>query len=500
MISPMQVTPEVSSGPEAILMLVLYFILVMAIGVYFFKKSRESTGDFWIAGGNIPLYVQVFAYFAVTASAGSFFGFGGFAYAFGAAFSTMVVVAVCAGGLMMMITIAAPMRRSGVYTVPDYLKKRYQSTTVRLVAGIIFAVASWAYLVPQLTAAGITMEFVLPSLGYELGILVSVVIFALYVSLGGMWAVTWTDFIQGIMMFILTLLPLPIIFADMGVGGTLSGAMANDPTFAGNSAPYLMVLGIGFTWILAFLGLPQFGQRALASADAKTARRGFMWMNLLYISAFVLSAFFVAGAAMALEPNLATADHFYYAVLVEYTGPIVQGLGAAGLLAAVMSSTDALLVALSASVSHDIPESLDVGLTEQQETRLGTLVIWVGAFAAAYFAISPPGIIGIMTTIIAGGAASGLFPALAIGTWWKRANAPGAIASMLVGGGSYVVLFLGGYMPVEQSEVLVTVPLGVITFVAVTLATRRPTGEELQGFIQFHQTGDTPTKVVTDDD
>ncbi|SEH18081.1 Na+(or H+)/acetate symporter ActP [Natronorubrum sediminis] len=499
MLNPLQVTPEVSSGPEAVTMLVLYFILVTAIGVYFFRKSRESTGDFWIAGGNIPLYVQVFAYFAVTASAGSFFGFGGFAYDFGAAFSSMVVIAVCAGGLMMMVTIAAPMRRSGVYTVPDYMKKRYQSTSVRLLAGILFAVASWAYLVPQLTAAGITMEFVLPDLGYELGLFVSVVIFALYVSLGGMWAVTWTDFIQGIMMFILTLLPLPIIFADMGVGGTLSGAMANDPAFASNSAPYLMILGVGFSWIFAYLGLPQFGQRVLSSSDAKTARRGFMWMNLLYISAFVLSAFFVAGAAMALEPDLATADHFYYAVLEEYTGPIVQGIGAAGLLAAVMSSTDALLVALSASVSHDIPESLDMGLTEKQETRFGTVVIWVGALAAAYVAISPPGIIGVMTTIIAGFAASGLFPALAIGTWWKRANAPGAIAAMLVGGISYVVLFLGGFMPVEQSEVLVTVPLGVITFIVVTLATRRPTGEELQGFIQFHRTDDTPTTVVSDD-
>lgn len=495
---PAQVTPEVSSGPEAIAMLVLYFVAVVVIGAYFFKRSRRSTDDFWIAGGNIPLYVQVFAYFAVTASAGSFFGFGGFAYAFGAAFSVMVVTAVSAGGLMMMITIAAPMRRSGVFTVPDYLQTRYQSTTVRLVAAIIFAFAAFFYLVPQLTAAGITMEFVLPQLGYELGIMVSVVIFALYVSLGGMWAVTWTDFIQGIMMFILTLLPVPLVWAHFGVGGTLTAAMANDPTFASNSAPYLMFVGIGIVWIFAFLGLPQFGQRVLASSDAKVARRGFMWMNLLYIFAFSMSAFFVAGAAMALEPNLATADHFYYAVLVEFTGPIVQGLGAAGLLAAVMSSTDALLVALSASVSHDIPETLNMGLSERQETIMGTVVIWVGAFVAGIIAFSPPGIIGIMTTIIAGGAASGLFPALAIGTWWKRANAPGAIAAMVVGGGSYTILYFLQVMPAPQSEVLVTFPLGILTFIVVSLATRKPTGEEVEGFLQFHQE-DAPSVVVGDD-
>jgi len=148
-------------------------------------------------------------------------------------------------------------------------------------------------------------------------------------------------------------------------------------------------------------------------------------MNILYISAFSLSAFFVAGAAMALEPNLATADHFYYAVLTEYTGPVVQGLGAAGLLAAVMSSTDALLVALSASVSHDIPNSLNMNPSEKMETRLGSVIVWVGALSAGVVAFNPPGIIGIMTTLVAGFAASGLFPALAIGTWWKRANAKG---------------------------------------------------------------------------
>jgi Na+/proline symporter len=494
-----QVTPEVSSGPEAIAMLVLYFVIVIAIGAYFYRKSRQSTGDFWIAGGNIPLWVQIFAYFAVTASAGSFFGFGGFAYSFGAAFSTMVVVAVAAGGLVMMITIAAPMRRSGVFTVPDYLQTRYQSTSVRLIAALIFTAASWAYLVPQLTAAGITMEFVIPDLGYNVGVMISVVIFALYISLGGMWAVTWTDFIQGMMMFVLTLLPLPLIFADMGAGGVLTEAMANDPAFATTKAPYLMTLGVGLVWIFSFLGLPQFGQRTLASADAKTARRGFMWMNILYITAFSLSAYFVAGAAMALEPNLATADHFYYAVLTEYTGPVVQGLGAAGLLAAVMSSTDALLVALSASVSHDIPNALDMEFSEKTETRIGSVVVWVGALSAGVIAFNPPGIIGIMTTIVAGFAASGLFPALAIGTWWKRANAKGAIAAMAVGAVSYCGLYFGGVMPAPNSEVLISIPLGILTFVGVSLATRRPTGEELEGFLEFHSSGDSQTAVVSDD-
>ncbi|WP_254525710.1 sodium:solute symporter family protein [Natrinema caseinilyticum] len=480
------VTPEVSSGPLAIGVVLAYFAVVIGIGAYFYRKSRKSTSDFWIAGGQIPLWVQVFAVLSVTASAGSFFGYGGFAYAFGAAFGELVLVAVAAGGLFMMIFIAAPIRRSGVYTVPDYLKRRYQSDTVRLVAAVIFTIASWAYLIPQLTAGGITIDFVLPQLSYQAGVMAAALVFALYVSLGGMWAVTWTDFFQGIIMFLLTLVPVPIVWAQLGVTGTLNQAMAADPGFGSTKAPGLMHLGLGLVWILAFLALPQMGQRVLASDSDRTARRSFMYMNVLYIFSFTLSIFWVAGAAKVLEPNLANADYFYYAVLSSYFGPVMQGLGAAGLLSAVMSTTDALLVALSASVSHDIPKSLNVDLSERQETLLGVGVMWTGVIVAAVVAFNPPAIIGLMTTLVAGGAASGLFPALAVGTWWKRGNSYGAIASMIVGFLTYGILLFGDIMAVPYTEALVAVPLGLIVYIVVSLGTRRPTGDELAGFQEFH--------------
>ena len=484
---PLQVTPEVSSGSAAIAIVVLYFLLVVGIGGYFFSRSRESTADFWIAGGSIPEWVQVFCYYAVLASAGSFFGIGGFAYEFGAAFGVLVATAVASGGLFLMIFLAGPIRRAGVYTVPNYLELRYNSKRVRLIAAVIFTIGAWAYLVPQLTAGGITMNFVLPQLSYELGVVIAALVFALYVSLGGMWAVTWTDFIQGIMMIVLTLLPVPLILLEFGgVGGTIASALANDPGFAGSSMPGLSHIGVALVWVLGTLSLPQMGQRVLASDSDRTARRSIMWTIFLYITTFGISAFIVAGAAMAIEPNLATGDYFYYATLSEFFGPVVQGLGAAGLLAAVMSTTDALLVAMSASVSHDIPQIFDMDLTERQETILGVAVIWIGAGSAMFIAFDPPGIIATMTTLVTGGLASGLFPALAVGTWWKRANEWGAISAMIVGFVAYGVLLFGGFMAAPFSEALITVPLGLVVYVAVSLLTRRPTGDELAGFQSFH--------------
>lgn len=497
----MGTVPEVSSGPLAIGIVVAYFLLVIGIGAYFFGRSHESTADFWVAGGEIPEYVQVFAYLSVLASAGSFFGLGGLAYAYGLAFAELVTVAVAAGGLFTMIFLAAPIRRSGVYTVPDYLKKRYQSDRVRLVSALIFAIAAWAYLVPQLTAGGITLNFVLPGVSYKWGVVIAAVIFATYVALGGMWAVTWTDFVQGIMMTVLAIVPVPFLLMDFGsVGNILSAAIAVDPGFGGTTAPGMMHVGLAIVWILAPLGLPQMGQRMLASDSDRTARRGLMWMALFYIGSFTVSIFVVTAASKAIAPNLETADYFYYAILAEYTGPILQGLGAAGLLAAVMSTTDALLVALSASVSHDLPKTLNLELTDRQETWLGTAVIWIGALSATVIAFDPPAIIALMTTLVAGGAASGLFPALGIGTWWKRANAHGAVASMLVGFGTYGVLLGGDIMAVPYTEALVAIPAGLVTFVVVSLATRRPTAAELDGFKSFHEPGHTPEPEAVADD
>lgn len=212
-----------------------------------------------------------------------------------------------------------------------------------------------------------------------------------------------------------------------------------------------------------------------------------MWTNLIYAVIFSLSAFLLASAALAIEPDLSNSDWFYYAVLVEYTGPFIQGFGAAALLAAVMSTTDALLIALSASVSHDIPNGLEYELTNRQETLLGIATMWVGAGLAAFIALDPPAIIALMVTLVIGISACGLFPTVVVGTWWKRGTKEGAIASMVVGTVTYGVLLFGEFMATPYAEVLVAAPLGLVVYVVVSLVTPRPSDAELAAFRDMHE-------------
>jgi len=123
-----------------------------------------------------------------------------------------------------------------------------------------------------------------------------------------MWAITWTDSVQGSMIILLAILPLPIIFADFSIGGVLSAALAADPWFGGMKVPGLMHLGLMAIWMFAPLGLPYFGQRILSSDSNRTTRVSIMWMNAIYFIVFLLGMIFISAAAVAIEPNLANSD------------------------------------------------------------------------------------------------------------------------------------------------------------------------------------------------
>lgn len=499
-VTPLQVTPEIQGGPIAIIAVALYFVLVIGIGVFFYKKSSSSTEDFWIAGGEISTKVQLFAFVAVYTSAGSFLGYPGYAYGFGAPVALAILIGATVGIVLFAILLAGPIRRSGVYTLPAFLEMRYQSRTVRLVGAIIFGISAWAYVIPQLVAAAISFDFLFSGLGYAEGVIVTALVFAVYVSLGGFWAVTWADFIQGILIVVLALMPIPFILLDFGgVGTTISAGAEANSAFLGSALPISSLIGAGLVFIFSILALPQSGQRILSSKDDKTARRSLVGSAPVYVGAFTLSSVFVGGAALSFEPNLANPDFAYYVVMSEYFGPLLTGLGVAAILAAIMSHTDSLLIALSASISHDIPSTLQMDMSDRQEVILGQAAIWLGVITSALVALDPPGLLLELVTVVGGGIACGLFPAVALGTWWKRANGWGAISAMIAGFGLYGYLYFLVDIP-TYSEILIALPVGILAFVVVSLLTRRPTDEEMLGFATFHSESiEAPIESSPDD-
>ena len=232
---------------EAIIVM-LYLLFMIGIGLYFYKRARSSSSDYYTAGSNINTFVGAFAIAAAVASSSSLMGAVGsgvtlglpyfFAYAFGAI------------GILpfAMFLISGQVRRAGVKTMPDFFDQRF-GRSVQILSAIIVVLAMTFYMVPQLTASGLIGSYVL-GIDYIWAVIILGLGFTIYAALGGMWAITYTDLFQGAIMLLgVMVLAMFILFDHSGVFTLLSDALAVDPNFGDVTQPWMAYFGL----FIAFL-------------------------------------------------------------------------------------------------------------------------------------------------------------------------------------------------------------------------------------------------------
>ncbi len=139
------------------------------------------------------------AIMATLASGGSIIGVMGLAYSQGIPATLALFAGAVVGFPIASVLVARPLRNFGKYTITDFLAFRYPHAVMRFLVPILIVVSFTAYIVAQMKAAGIT-AFALLGIPYEVALTFSAVVFILYVSVGGMVAVTWTDVFQGTLM------------------------------------------------------------------------------------------------------------------------------------------------------------------------------------------------------------------------------------------------------------------------------------------------------------
>src|SRR3989304_5390984 len=168
------------------------------------KRVRGSGDEYWVAGRRVGTWVNAMAIMATLASGGSIIGVMGLAYSQG----IPATLALFAGALVAFppasLLVARELRNFGRYTITDFLAFRYPSQIVRTLVPILIVVAFTIYIVAQLKAAGITAETLL-GIPFEYALTLATLVFVIYVSFGGMVAVTWTDVFQGVLMLVVVL-------------------------------------------------------------------------------------------------------------------------------------------------------------------------------------------------------------------------------------------------------------------------------------------------------
>ncbi|WP_426998771.1 cation acetate symporter [Pseudarthrobacter sp. N5] len=399
------------------------------IGFYGLRISR-TTGDFYVASRTVRPWWNASAIGGEYLSAASFLGVAGLILLSGTD-ALWFPVGYTAGFLMLLLFVAAPLRRSGAYTIPDFTEARLDSKAVRRVTSLVVVVVGWLYIVPQLHGAALTIGITtgLPS---WVGSVAVVVVVCLTVVAGGMRSIT---FVQAFQYWLkLTALAVPVLFMVFvlsGNGPTAVSQAAVNPTGLPPAGPYQNI-SLLVALLFGTLGLPHVLVRFYTNPDGQSARRTTL-IVLGLLSVFYLLPTACAMAARMFAPELARNGQPDAVVLLlpgrligGTAGDLLSALVVAGAFAAFLSTTSGLVVSLAGVISQDVLGGSVRGF--RLAAVIAALVPLGFAFMTDSMALA--GSVGLVFAFTA----STICPVLLLGIWWRGLTDRGAISGMVTGG------------------------------------------------------------------
>jgi cation/acetate symporter len=467
---------EVSSG----IAVALVILGTLVLGIYGLRVSR-TTSDFYVASRTVPPRWNAAAICGEYLSAASFLGVAGLVLAYGVDM-LWYPAGFTAGYVIQLALVAAPLRRSGVYTLPDFAEWRLESLVVRRLASVMVVGIGWLYMMPQLKGAGLTLSTVAGTpLWAGAGVTAAVV--ATNVVAGGMRSIT---FVQAFQFWLkLTAIAVPAVFMLLVVNGTHGPAVSPGARWAlplrQGDHPLYVAYGLIVALFLGVMGLPHVAVRFYTSPDARAARRtSAAVVGLLGVFYLFPSVYGVLGRFRA--PDLLATGRTDTVVLIlpgrligGTAGQLLTALVAGGAFAAFLAASSGLTVAMAGVISQDVLLRGDV-----RSFRLAAVLASVIAFAGSLAIGNIP--LATVVQMAFATTASSLCPLLVLGIWWRRLTAAGAAAGLICGGGAAltaVLVAVGGGPANGWGHALLaypaawTVPLGFATTIGVSLLTRR---------------------------
>ncbi len=423
----------------------VYLAACIGIGIVASKRVLGSRDEYWVAGRRIGTVVNSMAIMAALASGGSIIGVMGLAYAQGIPATLALFGGAVVGFPLASILVAKPLRNFGKFTITDFLSFRYPHAVVRYLVPVLIVAAFTIYIVAQLKAAGITAEALL-GIPYNTALALATVVFITYVSVGGMVAITWTDVIQGfLMVLVVTGTALVLVWRVGSPFEIMSQATAVAPELGQvANRPVSGYLGYFIIWATAIPVIPHIVMRVFTAKDAESARLSLNLAMLVY-SVMILAAVLAIVPVGRIDfPGLQDADLLFLRVMETQFPPVIRGIAVAAVLAAVMSTTDALLLACSSAIAHDILGGFLRGRASERTlslVRVGST--WVIGIAALLWAFSPPELISEFYTAGVGVLSASLFVPTIAGLWWKKANLAGGVGAVVSGATVYILVQLG---------------------------------------------------------
>ena len=432
---------------------VLYIGIMMAIGVYYYRRTRNMS-DYFLGNRKLGAWVTSLSAEASDMSGWMLMGVPGFAYLAGLN-AGWIAVGIAIGTWANWHFVAARLRKytelaDNALTLPEFLQNRYHDTTnlLRIVPAIFILIFFVIYTASGFVSAGRLFETVF-GIPYEYAIFIGAGSVIFYTLVGGFLAVARTDFIQGILMFF-AILVVPICGTMASGGfertlaeiGSVQASMLQPLTKPDGSTLGAIELISLLAWGIGYFGQPHILVRFMAIRTSGEIRRAtHIAMTWVVLSLAAAVAVGMVGRVYLTEPLTGTASETVFLVMTnELFPPIAAGLILSAVLAAIMSTASSQLLVAASAFAQDFYRTLIHKDAEQSElvwiSRASVLVI---ASLAVFLGFNPNSFILDMVSYAWAGFGAAFGPAILMSLFWKRTTRNGVIAGIIVGGVTVLV-------------------------------------------------------------
>ncbi|ELY47830.1 sodium:solute symporter family protein [Natronorubrum bangense] len=467
-----------------------YLILALAIGLVAYRLTDRTAEDFYLASRTFGTIVLLFTTFATLLSAFTFFAGPNIAYQQGPEW--ILVMGLMDGIIFAILWYVIGYKQwllgqeYGYVTLGEMLGDRFASRRLRgLVAGVSL-LWLFPYVMLQQVGAGTALQALTDgAVPYAAGAGLITAFMILYVVVAGMRGIAWTDTLQGVFMLVTTWVALLWVLAAVGGPGAATSTLAETDATAAflslGSAYYTpqWMLSTAITIGFGVAMFPQVNQRFFAAGSKTVLKRSFALWPILCVLLFVPS--FMLGAwARGLEVTIPAGDNVLPAILAEYTPIWFAALVIAGAMAAMMSSSDSMLLSGSSYFTRDLYRPfIEQDITERREdllARVGVVVFATAAFGAS--------LLNPATLFELGDAAFSGFAQLAlpvmVALYWRKTTRAGITAGVFTSQLFYLSSLFLAAVPSSYAgwtAGIVGMGLGLVVTVGVSLVTSPATEE-----------------------
>jgi len=474
----------------SIILLSLFLLLMVAVGIWASKKTN-SLNDFFLGGRNVGPWVSAFAYGTTYFSAVAFIGFAGrFGWSFGINALWIGIGNAFFGAFLAWLVLGRRTRTMSknleAMTMPEFLQERYDAKYFKMIAAIIIFVFLVPYSASVFKGLGHIFEknFNIP---YDYALLIMIGITGIYLVLGGYFAITMADFIQGFVMIVGSFLMIIVFLGKSGgIGETLSNINIGFQDHTGGKFDPIILIATIFMTSFGTWGLPQMVQKFYAIKNEKVIPRAAI-ATFIFALIIGLTAYFIGSLSHILFSGekinqiMEAKDKIDFDIIVPtmlttvLSGKleILMGIILLLIVSASMSTLSSLVLVSSSSVAIDLYKGhLNPDMSKENSLlmmRFLSGIFVVLSYFVAHFKI------GFIVTLmsLSWGAVAGSFMAPYIyGLYWKRTTKIGAGAGMFSGLIISIVLFfiLGPAKSPIASSIAMIVPFIVVPLVSIFTA------------------------------